>query len=238
MHFTKNASKTNTTPIVIKGMEVSPKKEAKVLGVVLDPELWYKTHIANAAAKGLKAAMELKRLRLVSPRTARQLFSATVAPVADYALNVWSHTCTNKLMTQLERVQRIGATAITGSFRTVAMAIAEAEADIRPVRQRHAERAIKLLTNLPTLPKTKNFLVKVQRSSMSPLSIKSSSDSLNDISLIGRERPRCSLSELELDQKFSEIGVVVIGVVVLSSTERNSSNGSLTLISPVNLRLT
>jgi hypothetical protein len=39
MHFTRNASKTNTTPIVIKGIEVSPKKEAKVLGVVLDPKL-------------------------------------------------------------------------------------------------------------------------------------------------------------------------------------------------------
>jgi len=115
MHFTRNASKTNTTLIVIKGIEVSSKKEVKVLGVVLDPELRYKSHIANAAAKGLKAAMGLKRLRLVSLRTARQLFSATVAPVADYASNVWSYACTNKLMTQLERVHRIGATAITRS---------------------------------------------------------------------------------------------------------------------------
>ena len=56
--------------------------------MVLDPELWYKTYIANAAAKGLKATIELKRLRLVLPRTARQLFSAIVALVANYALNV------------------------------------------------------------------------------------------------------------------------------------------------------
>jgi hypothetical protein len=39
MHFTRNAFKTNTTLIVIKGIEVSLKKEAKVLGIVLDPEL-------------------------------------------------------------------------------------------------------------------------------------------------------------------------------------------------------
>jgi hypothetical protein len=40
-------------------------------------------HIARAASKGLKAAMELKRLRRLSPLTARQLFTSMVAPVVD-----------------------------------------------------------------------------------------------------------------------------------------------------------
>jgi hypothetical protein len=41
-------------------------------------------------------------------------------------------------------VQRVGAQAITGAFRTVAVAVAETEASIRTVRERHADRAIKL----------------------------------------------------------------------------------------------
>ncbi len=46
----------------------------------MDAGLKYKEHIAQAATKGLNAAMELQRLRGLTPRTARQLFIATVAP--------------------------------------------------------------------------------------------------------------------------------------------------------------
>ncbi|KAH7118498.1 hypothetical protein EDB81DRAFT_817876 [Dactylonectria macrodidyma] len=38
-----------------------------------------------AAAKGLTAAMCLMRLKMLSPQTARQLFTAKVAPTMDYA---------------------------------------------------------------------------------------------------------------------------------------------------------
>jgi len=57
-------------------------------------------------------------------------------------------------MASMNRVQRIGAQAITGAFRTVATAIGEAEASIRTVRERHAERATKLWVSLRTLPQT------------------------------------------------------------------------------------
>jgi hypothetical protein len=51
-------------------------------------------------------------------------------------------------------VQRVGAQAITGAFRTVAVAVAETEASIRTVRERHADRATKLWVELHTLPRT------------------------------------------------------------------------------------
>ena len=98
LHFTRNTRHTSTTPFIIKGETVKPKSKAKVLSVIMDSELWYKQHIANTATKGLKAAMALKRLRMVSPSIARQLFTATVAPVMDYASNVWMHTCGNAAM--------------------------------------------------------------------------------------------------------------------------------------------
>jgi hypothetical protein len=56
-----------------------------------------------------------------------------------------------KIANSMNRVQSIGAQAITGTFRTVATAIAEAEASIRTVHERHAERATKLWVNLRTL---------------------------------------------------------------------------------------
>ena len=120
----------------------------------MDPELRFKEHIAHAATKGLNAAMALQRLRMTSPSTARQLFGATVAPVVDYASNIWSHACGSSRMPALNRVQRTGAQAITGVFCTVSTAIGEAEACIPTVRERHQGKAAAFWVNLRTLPPT------------------------------------------------------------------------------------
>jgi len=109
VHFTKNADRTNTTPFIIKGKIVILGNIAKILGVVMDAELRYKQHVIKAATKGLIAAIALKRLRIVSPLTARQLFRATVAPVVDYALNIWMHICGGSAIAIINRVQRIRA---------------------------------------------------------------------------------------------------------------------------------
>jgi hypothetical protein len=62
----------------MKGEIITSKESAKILGVIMDTGLRYVQHIRKATTKGLLAAMALKRLRLVSPLTARQLFKATV----------------------------------------------------------------------------------------------------------------------------------------------------------------
>jgi hypothetical protein len=54
----------------------------------MDARLKYYKHIARAAAKGLEAALELRRLRGLLPTAARQLFTAIVTLTVDYALNV------------------------------------------------------------------------------------------------------------------------------------------------------
>jgi hypothetical protein len=157
IHFTRRLDRTSTRPFTIRGEAIAPKETAKILGVIMDSELWYAQHIRKATTKGLLAVMALKRLRLVSPSTARQLFGATVAPVVDYASNAWMHACGCKGMALMNRIQRIGAQAVTGAFRTVATAVAEAEASIRTVRERFAVRATKLWLNLRTLPETNPF---------------------------------------------------------------------------------
>jgi hypothetical protein len=88
VHFTKTASRLSSTLVIVKGKAVALKPIVKILKVILDLELQYKSYIAKTATKGLKAALALKRLRLLSPLTAQQLFSATVALVVDYTLNV------------------------------------------------------------------------------------------------------------------------------------------------------
>ncbi|OQD94840.1 hypothetical protein PENSOL_c023G07510 [Penicillium solitum] len=98
--------------------------------------------------------MELRRLRGLSPVTARQLFTSTVAPVVDYASNVWMHACKDKAMGPINRVQRVGAQAIVGTFLTVATSVAEAEAHLATVQHRFWRRAVKMWTDIHTLPET------------------------------------------------------------------------------------
>ena len=98
--------------------------------------------------------MELRRLRGLSPSTARRLFTSTVAPVVDYASNVWMHVFKDRLLRPINRVQRTGAQAIVDTFSTVATAVAEAEAHIASTRDRFWRRAVKLWTDIHTLPET------------------------------------------------------------------------------------
>jgi hypothetical protein len=120
----------------------------------MDTRLKYKEHIARAASKGLEAAMELRRLRGLTSATARQLFTSTVAPVVDYASTVWMHACKDKASGPINRVQRVGAQAIVGTFLTVATSVAEAEAHIADAQHRFWRRAVKMWTDIHTLPET------------------------------------------------------------------------------------
>jgi ribonuclease HI len=154
IHFTRKAYKSATDPFIIKGQSVLPKDHVKILGVLMDARLKYQKHIARAAAKGLEVALELRRLRGLSPSVARQLFTATVAPTVDYASTVWMHACKDKLTRPINRVQRIGAQAIIGMFVTVATWVAEAEAHILSAQERFWKRAVKLWTDIHALPET------------------------------------------------------------------------------------
>ncbi|OQD68712.1 hypothetical protein PENANT_c297G01221, partial [Penicillium antarcticum] len=154
IHFAPKMRKSDHEAFIIKGQTVVPGNHVKILGVLMDTRLKYKEHIARAASKGLEAAMELRRLRGLSPATARQLFTSTVAPVVDYASNVWMHACKDKAMGPINRVQRVGAQAIVGTFLTVATSVAEAEAHIATARQRFWRRAVKMWTDMHTLPET------------------------------------------------------------------------------------
>ncbi|RKK21135.1 hypothetical protein BFJ66_g17708, partial [Fusarium oxysporum f. sp. cepae] len=174
IHFTRYTGRVDSEPFTIKGERVFPKDQVKILGVIMDSRLHYKQHIARAATKGLEAAIELKRLKGMAPSTTRQLFTAMVAPVVDYASNVWMHACKTVSAYAIHRVQRIGAQAIIGSFTSVATGVAEAEAHIATIQERFWRRASKLWVDIHTLPRTnpvRNLLrgIKAFRRFISPL---------------------------------------------------------------------
>jgi ribonuclease HI/exonuclease III len=194
IHFTKKSYKTNADSFTIKGQTVQPKKCVKILGVLMDDKLKYREHVARAASKGLEAAMELRRLKGLSPSSARQLFTSTVAPVVDYASNVWMHVFKDRLLGPINRVQRTGAQAIVGTFSTVATAVAEAEAHIPSARDRFWRRAVKLWTDIHTLPETNPLrrttsrMRKFRKQYRSPLY--QVADALEGVSLEGLETIR------------------------------------------------
>jgi hypothetical protein len=128
IHSTRHPERTDESPYTIKGQAIIPKASGKILGLVMDSELRYEEHMAKAATRGLRAAMCLRRLKMLTPRAARQLFVATVAPTMDYASNVWSHRLGWRETRWLNEAQKMGAQAIIGAFKTASMAVAEAEA--------------------------------------------------------------------------------------------------------------
>lgn len=109
---------------------------------------------------------------MLPPQAARQLFVATVAPAMDYAFVVWAHARGERELKEFNRAQKIGARAITGAFQTVARAVAEAEANIQTVHERHALAGMKLYINMHTLPKKHplaTLKVSVSRRYISPM---------------------------------------------------------------------
>ncbi|KAH7472001.1 hypothetical protein FOMA001_g13208 [Fusarium oxysporum f. sp. matthiolae] len=172
VHFARVIDRTSRIPFTIKGDVIKPKRKAKILGVIMDAGLRFKKHMAEAATRGLTAAMCLRRLRMLSPRTARQLFTATAAPAMDYASVVWSHARNERALSWFNRAQKVGARAITGAFRTVATAVMEAEANIQTVCERHAQAGMRMYINIKTVPKTHPLAalkVSASRRYMSPL---------------------------------------------------------------------
>ena len=93
-------------------------------------------------------------LRGLRPSTARQLYKATVAPVAS---PIWSMNLLGKLVRLAERVQRIGAIAIIGGFKSIALPVAESEASLAPVAQRWTTQRRRFWIDLHTLPASNPF---------------------------------------------------------------------------------
>jgi hypothetical protein len=142
---------------------VRPTSSIKILGLIIDSRLRYQEHTARAATRGLQAAIALKRLRGLSPSVTRKLFNATVALVVDYASSVWTHARRASAERVLRRVQRVGSQAVVGCFQTVGTAVAEVEANLPTIGERHSRKAMRMWVDLHSIPSTHPLALMVRR---------------------------------------------------------------------------
>ncbi|OKP12963.1 hypothetical protein PENSUB_1345 [Penicillium subrubescens] len=91
IHFTRNQRlrEPPAIPLYVDGAALTLAPVVKILGVLLDQDLRFESHIGKAASKGMKAVLARRHLRVLPPSVARQLFISTVASKIDYAASVW-----------------------------------------------------------------------------------------------------------------------------------------------------
>ena len=92
IYFIRNFRLQTNIPLDIKGVEVSPQEEIKILGIIMDLRLRFKNYIKKILIKGLKVVLTLKQIRTLISVAAHQLFNNIVAPVIHFVLLVWMHT--------------------------------------------------------------------------------------------------------------------------------------------------
>ncbi|GFG18024.1 probable RNA-directed DNA polymerase from transposon X-element [Aspergillus lentulus] len=164
IHFTRNPRlrQQPAVPMWVEGTPVLARSAVKLLGIVLDQELRFRLHGAMAAKKGIQAALALKRLKGLTPKAARQLFTSTVTATVDYVASVWCTPTRDHLVPLwvtkiLRATQKIAAQAIVVLFRTVSLLIAESEASIESINIRLGRRILRHWISCHTLPSTYPF---------------------------------------------------------------------------------
>lgn len=153
IHFTRNVrgDRDSELPLNFKSHAIAPVRRTKLLGVVIDSRLRFRSHVAHAAAKAQEAALAVKRLKGLRPRAIRQMVTAVVWPVADYASPVWYPRSTESLVKTLHAMQKTSTQAVTCSFRTIALPIAEAEAGVKQLRQRLLDQCLRFWLSIHAL---------------------------------------------------------------------------------------
>lgn len=116
IHLTryKAAGRVSTTPLRFKGNEIPPTDKVKILGVTLDKEVQFKTHLADKAGKATKVALALRRMKGLQPKAVKQLAQSAVLPVSDYASPVLYYTRQHYLHIHLSLLTQLYAKAVVG----------------------------------------------------------------------------------------------------------------------------
>lgn len=119
-----------------------------------------KQHISYVASKATTQCLAIKRLKGLAPRVTRQLYTSTVTSITDYAASTWYRPKlqpASRFKRILDAIQRLGAQAITGAFKTVSLSILEAEAGLTPTDFRLRKRVLNHWASMHTLPDNHPF---------------------------------------------------------------------------------
>ena len=101
----------NDLEIELGGNNIKRVKETKTLGVIVDDQLNWQTHLDSIVTKVSKGIGMIRRMKAFVPQmTLISVYNAIILPHFDYCSLVWD-TCSNYL---LEKLQNRAARVITG----------------------------------------------------------------------------------------------------------------------------
>ena len=156
-------------PLSLPSITIEPTQNAKYLGIVLDQNLSWNTQLAHVRGKGSKWTAQIKRLTRptwgLTPKGARKLFVSVALPRILYGIDVWCTPIHGKnangwrkgsvnFVKKLSSVQRAGALAITGGFRTSPTDALDAHAALLPLDLKIKKTCHDAITRIATLPKS------------------------------------------------------------------------------------
>ena len=140
VHFTRNYNKFTTASIQINGVTIPASNEARYLGVILDQQLRFHSHLQQAIKRGTSAALALQSIGRCSwglpYQYVRRLYQSTIVPRIDYGAIIWHQpndsSQSSTQATKLDKVQRLAMRAILGCFRTTPTIAMEVESCLMP----------------------------------------------------------------------------------------------------------
>ena len=154
-------------PLVLPSITIDPSQSAKYLGIVLDQNLKWTQQLANVRGKGSKWAAQIRRLTRptwgLTPNGARKLFIGVALPRILYGIDVWCTPIHGRnangrrkgsvaIVRKLASVQRAGALAVTGGFRTSPTDSLDAHAALLPIDLKIEKACHDAITRIATLP--------------------------------------------------------------------------------------
>lgn len=137
IHFASSKAARTISVLLPDKKTVTPKQTVKWLGMLLDHKLSYKTHVNTQMAKAKSAFMRMSRLANVNnglaPAAVKQIYTACVRSIADYAAQVWWKRGKSSLTKHYQMLQNQAQRKILGAFKTSPVYAMEIETGIPPV---------------------------------------------------------------------------------------------------------
>ena len=182
IHFAKNVKATdqNAQLTLPDGELREPQKEVKLLGIILNNTLDFKSHILSKINKARKAIGAIWRLggtlRGMRGSSVRSLYIACVRPIIEYGIEVWYHKILQSEIHKLEVTQNMALRRVVGAYRTTPIAVLQKEAGIMPYSIRLkfmvARKAIRLNLNISdTNPVKEHLLTLIEESPVANLTL-------------------------------------------------------------------
>ena len=169
-------------PLTLPDITIEPTQSAKYLGIVLDQGLKWTQQLANVQGKGSKWAAQIRRLTRptwgLTPTGARKLFVGVALPRILYGIDVWCTPIHGRnakgcrkgsvgFIKKLASVQRAGALAVTGGFRTSPTDTLDAHAALLPIDLKIEKACHDAITRIATLPQEHPMHKVIRRSAKS-----------------------------------------------------------------------